>query len=83
MIREQRIKENSMKSRNDLLIKGKVMRFDLKISNAVLVFVSLFLFVPGCGDSDNTVIQPDSREPTAEESAEYENEIEEMNRERE
>ncbi|MGC6444198.1 MAG: hypothetical protein ACON4H_16205 [Rubripirellula sp.] len=36
----------------------------------------------GCSSNENTVIQPGSQEPTAEEAAAYEQEVEEMNSER-
>ena len=52
-------------------------RYALKFNISVL-FLSLFLFISGCGTDGNTVIQPSSQEPTAEEEAAYEEEIEEM-----
>ena len=57
-------------------------RYALKFNISVL-FLSLFLFISGCGTDGNTVIQPSSQEPTAEEEAAYEEEIEEMLDERE
>ena len=40
-------------------------RYALKFNISVL-FLSLFLFISGCGTDGNTVIQPSSQEPTAE-----------------
>ena len=51
-------------------------RYVLKLNISVL-FLSLFLITSGCGTDGNTVIQPSSQEPTAEEAA-YEEEIDEM-----
>lgn len=52
-------------------------RSALKLNISVM-FLSLFLITSGCGTDGNTVIQPSSQEPTAEEEAAYEKEIDEM-----
>ena len=49
----------------------------------MLVLLAAVSFsVAGCGDGGNTVIEPSGNEPTAEETAEYQQEIEEMMSER-
>ena len=47
-----------------------------------LVSVTFTCATLGCSSNENTVIQPSSQEPTAEEAAAYEQEVEEMNSER-
>lgn len=47
-----------------------------------LLAITLVTLAVGCDSGENTVVQPENREPTAEETAAYEKEIEEMNRER-
>ena len=55
-------------------------------SSTTCLFVFLlavaFGSLAGCGDGGNTVIQPSGNEPTAEETAEYQQEVEEMMSER-
>ena len=55
----------------------RVLKFNISV-----MFLSLFLITSGCGTDGNTVVQPSSQEPTAEEEAAYEKEIDEMADER-
>lgn len=49
---------------------------------SLLLMLTMLVLAIGCDSGGNTVVQPDSQEPTAEETAAYEKEIEEMSRER-
>ena len=51
-----------------------------RLNLIVLLFVCSSV---GCSSDENTVIQPGASQPTAEEVAEYEDEVESMNEERE
>ena len=58
-----------------------VYRYRLQLFKlVVLLFVCSIV---GCSSDENTVIQPGAAQPTAEEVAEYEDEVELMNEERE
>ncbi len=60
------------------------MRFDhrFRLSIACLLFAFAMACSAGCGDESNKVIQPAGGEPTPEEAAAYEKEVEEMINER-
>jgi hypothetical protein len=55
--------------------------FSKSIMTSILLIFFGFSFV-GCDESGNTVIQPGNEQPTAEETAEYERELAEMQEER-
>jgi hypothetical protein len=56
----------------------------VRLAKFAIILVTTFgsFSFPGCGSEGNTVIQPANVEPTPEETAEYEKELEAMRKER-
>lgn len=56
----------------------------MRLAKFAIILVTTFgsFSFPGCGSEGNTVIQPANVEPTPEETAEYEKELEAMRKER-
>ena len=59
------------------------MAYRYRIQRLKLIVLLFVCSSVGCSSDENTVIQPGASQPTAEEVAEYEDEVESMNEERE